>query len=106
MLGLTPRDCSGGYRCYRVALVAGIDSASIISRGYAFQEEMLYRCTLRGARVGETPIMFENRRHGQTKMSLHEIWGLLTTVLRLRWRRLTGRLKPDAGAGATPDDTR
>ncbi|NQT54066.1 polyprenol monophosphomannose synthase [bacterium] len=106
MLGLTPRDCSGGFRCYRVSLVAGIDAASILSRGYAFQEEMLYRCTLRGARVGEAPIVFENRRHGQTKMSLREIGGLLTTVLRLRWRRLTGRLKRDTEADATLGHTR
>lgn len=94
MLGLKPRDCSGGFRCYRVALVSRIDPTEIISSGYAFQEEMLYRCQLLGARIGEVPIIFENRRLGQTKMSFREIWGLGATVLRLRWRRLTGRLKP------------
>jgi dolichol-phosphate mannosyltransferase len=93
MLGLEPRDCSGGYKCYRVALVSRIDPGEIISRGYAFQEEMLYRCQLLGARIGEVPIVFENRRLGQTKMSLREVWGLWATVLRLRWRRLTGRLR-------------
>ena len=94
LLGLKPRDCSGGFRCYRVALVSRIDPSAIIARGYAFQEEMLYRCQLLGARIGEAPILFENRRLGQTKMSFREIWGLGATVLRLRWRRLTGRLRP------------
>jgi glycosyltransferase involved in cell wall biosynthesis len=94
LLGLRPRDCSGGYRCYRVALVSRVDPADILARGYAFQEEMLYRCQRLGARIGEVPIVFENRQRGQTKMSFREIWGLGTTVLRLRWRKLTGRLGP------------
>jgi dolichol-phosphate mannosyltransferase len=93
VLGLRPRDCSGAYRCYRVSLLAGIDPGSILARGYAFQEEILYRCQLLGARIVEVPIVFVDRLRGETKMSFREIAGLFVTVLRLRWRRLTGRLE-------------
>lgn len=96
MLRLRARDCSGGFKCYRVSLVARIDPASIVARGYAFQEELLYRCELLGARIGEVPILFEDRRLGETKMSLGEVVGLLTTIVRLRWRRLRGRLERPA----------
>ncbi|NQT85751.1 polyprenol monophosphomannose synthase [bacterium] len=92
VLGLRARDCSGAYRCYRVALLEGIEPASVLARGYAFQEEILYRCQLLGARITEAPIVFVDRQRGETKMSFREIGGLFITVLRLRWRRLTGRL--------------
>ncbi len=96
-LGLKPRDCSGGFRCYRLALIGRLDLDQVIAKGYAFQEEMLYRCQLLGARIGEVPIIFEDRRRGESKMSLGEIWGLFTAVIHLRWRRLTGRLALEAG---------
>lgn len=94
VLRLKPRDCSGAYKCYRVELLRRVDLDGIVARGYAFQEEITWRMQLLGARIAEVPIIFENRRLGQTKMSLREIAGLFTTVLRLRWRQLTGRLKP------------
>ena len=93
MLGLKPRDCSAGYKCYRVGTLCRIDLSQIVARGYAFQEEMVYRFQLMGARISEVPIIFENRRLGQTKMSLREILGLFTTVVRLRWRTLMGRIR-------------
>jgi len=92
MLGLKPRDCSTAYRCYRVAMLGRIDLRHIIARGYAFQEEMAYRFQLLGGRIGEVPVIFEDRKRGQTKMSLREIFGLFFTVLRLRWRKLRGRM--------------
>lgn len=92
LLGLRPRDCSGAYKCYRVALLRRLALDRIVAKGYAFQEEITWRMQLAGARIAEVPIIFENRRLGRTKMSWREIAGLFTTVLRLRWRKLTGRL--------------
>jgi dolichol-phosphate mannosyltransferase len=92
VLRLRPRDCSGAYKCYRVALLRSVALDRVVAKGYAFQEEITWRMQLAGAHILEVPIVFENRRLGRTKMSWREIAGLFTTVLRLRWRKLTGRL--------------
>jgi dolichol-phosphate mannosyltransferase len=97
VLGLKPKDCSSGFKCYRVGTLCRIDLSHIVARGYAFQEEMVYRLQLLGATIGEVPITFVNRKRGQTKMGLGEILGLFTTVLRLRWRRLVARLTGRGG---------
>ena len=85
VLGLKPRDCSSGFKCYRVGALVRIDLTRVVSRGYAFQEEMVYRFKLLRAAIGEVPILFENRQRGTTKMSIREIFGLFATVLVLRW---------------------
>ena len=65
LLGLKTRDNSGSFRCYRVSKLAEIGLDRIRSRGYSFQEEILFRCRQVGCRMGETPILFENRRAGR-----------------------------------------
>src|SRR3990172_5628340 len=55
LLGLRPKDCSGAFRCYRSAALARLDFDAIQSRGYSFQEEILWRLKRRGGRVGGTP---------------------------------------------------
>ncbi len=62
LMRLPVRDTSGGYRCYAVSLLKRIRLEHIISRGYSLQEEVLYRCRRAGCRMGETPIVFEERR--------------------------------------------
>src|SRR5262245_16671325 len=62
LLRLPVRDTSGAYRCYRVSKLAQLDLDAIWSRGYSFQEEILYRCRRAGCRLRETPIVFEDRR--------------------------------------------
>ena len=47
-----------------------IDLKKVLSRGYSFQEEILYWCKHVGCRIGETPILFENRRSGVSKINL------------------------------------
>jgi dolichol-phosphate mannosyltransferase len=79
-LGLPARDCSGGYRVYRVSKLAQIDLGSIRSRGYSFQQEMLFRCVRIGCRVGETPIIFEDRRAGKSKVNMKEAARSLGTI--------------------------
>jgi dolichol-phosphate mannosyltransferase len=72
LMRLPARDCSGAFRCYRVSLLRTTRLDLIISRGYSFQQEMLFRCHRAGARIGETPIIFENRRAGVSKVNLFE----------------------------------
>ncbi len=72
VLRLPVRDASGGFRCYRVSLLRRADIAGVRSRGYSFQQEVLYRCFQAGARIGEFPIVFENRKAGASKVSVRE----------------------------------
>ena len=83
MLGLTPRDCSGGFRCYRTELLRRIDFTAIRSRGYSFQEEILWRLKRAGARFGETPIVFVDRQRGKSKINLREAFAALWILFRL-----------------------
>lgn len=95
MLGLTTRDNSGAFRCYRVSKLAEIDFARVQSRGYSFQEEILYWCGQVGCRMGETPILFENRRAGVSKINMVEavqaLWILFRLGLARGYSGLTGK---------------
>ena len=100
LLGLRTHDNSGSYRCYRVAKLAEIDWDRVISTGYVFLEEVLYRCRMVGCTFDEVPIMFLDRRHGVTKINWKEAVGALITILRLagqRIRRVPVRRAPDKG---------
>lgn len=81
-LGIEANDCTAGFRCYRRELLSKIDLDKVYSSGYSFLIEMLYRCKRAGARVGESPIIFKDRVHGETKISRAEMKKALWTVLR------------------------
>jgi dolichol-phosphate mannosyltransferase len=87
-LGLKTRDNSGSFRCYRVAKLAEIDWSRIRARGYAFQEELLYRCRAVGCLFEETPITFEDRRFGTSKINWKESVAALWVIFRLSLDRL------------------
>jgi dolichol-phosphate mannosyltransferase len=87
LLGLQVRDATSGFRCYTRALLEHIDLASVMSQGYSFQIEMVYRALKLGYRVVEIPIRFEDRTAGSSKVSRGEVTKALATVLRLRFRR-------------------
>jgi len=91
MLGLRAHDTTAGFRCYRREVLNKIALDEIKASGYSFLIEMLYRVQRRGWRVGEVPIVFENRRLGASKVSKGEIVRALRTVLRLAWARLAGK---------------
>ena len=59
----------------------------MISDGYAFLVEMLFRASQAGSRIGEVPIIFVERRVGQSKISSGVLAESLITPWRLRWRR-------------------
>jgi dolichol-phosphate mannosyltransferase len=95
MLGLKSRDNSGAFRCYRVSKLAEIDLDRVRSRGYSFQEEILFWCQAVGCRIGETPILFENRRAGVSKINLREAFSALVILLQLGVARRMGRISPE-----------
>lgn len=83
LLALPVKDSSGGFRCYRVSLLKRLALDQLWSKGYSFQEEILYRCKRAGARIGEVAIVFANRREGQSKVNLREASRSLTTLIAL-----------------------
>jgi dolichol-phosphate mannosyltransferase len=91
LLGLKTKDCSGAYRCYRTSVLARLDFDAIRSRGYSFQEEILWHLKRAGARFGEIPITFVDRRHGQSKIDFREAVAALGIILVLRIKGLVGR---------------
>ena len=91
-LGLKSRDNSGAFRCYRVEKLAQIDFSKVRSRGYSFQEEILFWCKQVGCRFGETPILFENRRSGMSKINSREAIAAIWIIFRIGVARLVGRV--------------
>lgn len=87
--GLTPTDCTSGFRCWRRDALARIPLDRVASAGYAFLVEMLYRASENGSRIGEVPIIFVERRQGQSKVSRAVLLESLATPWRLRLRRQT-----------------
>jgi dolichol-phosphate mannosyltransferase len=73
LMRLPARDTSGGYRCYRVAALRRVELSRMLSFGYSFQEEVLYRCWQAKCKIGETPIIFEDRREGTSKANKKEM---------------------------------
>jgi dolichol-phosphate mannosyltransferase len=69
VLGIPVKDCTAGYRCYRTAALQRLNLDAIHAQGYAFQVEMAYNFWKSGFRIRETPIVFEDRRVGKSKMS-------------------------------------
>jgi dolichol-phosphate mannosyltransferase len=84
ILGVRVRDLTGGYKCFRRAVLEAIDLDHISAQGYGFQIEMTYRSVKMGFRVEEVPIVFVDRRVGQSKMSRKIFLEALTLVWRLR----------------------
>jgi dolichol-phosphate mannosyltransferase len=89
LLWLPTHDCTSGYRCYTRDLLNHINLDEVVSQGYSFQIEMVYRARRLGYRVVETPIRFEDRVAGASKVSQGEVRRALLTVLRLSVRRWT-----------------
>lgn len=87
ILGVHIRDLTGGFKCFNRRVLEGIDLNTIESSGYGFQIELTYRALKKGFTVKEIPIVFEDRRVGQSKMSrkifleaARMVWKLRFTV--------------------------
>jgi dolichol-phosphate mannosyltransferase len=88
---LKPRDCTSGYRCWRREALAVVPLQRVVSDGYAFLVELLYEASTRGARIGEVPIIFVERRQGVSKMSKRVMLESALTPWRLVLRHALGR---------------
>jgi dolichol-phosphate mannosyltransferase len=86
ILGVPVRDLTGGFKCWRRTALEALDFDGVDAHGYGFQIEMTYRAIQAGLSVTEVPIVFRERREGQSKMTpritLEAIWKV--PALRLR----------------------
>jgi len=86
--GLPPlADCTSGYRCIRADLLARCDFKTLPARGYSFQSLLLFELMRNGARVIEVPILFGERKQGESKLSLRDKIEFLVELVRLRYKR-------------------
>jgi dolichol-phosphate mannosyltransferase len=88
--GLSPADCTSGFRCWRREALQRIPIGRMVSDGYAFLVEMLFEAHRRGYRIGEVPIIFIERRQGQSKVSVPVLIESLIMPWRLRLRGSRG----------------
>ena len=92
LLSVRVRDLTGGFKCYRRAVLEAVDLDAIHSKGYAFQIETTYRALRAGFRVVEIPITFVDREAGGSKMSKAIVAEAVWKVPLLRLAALAGRL--------------
>lgn len=90
--GMTIRDTTSGYKCFRREVLENIDLDDVRSDGYAFQIEMNFRCWRKGYRMREIPIIFVDRRSGTSKLSRGVINEAVWIPWWLRLRRLLRRI--------------
>ena len=88
ILGVPVRDLTGGFKCWNRRALEDLDLEGVDTHGYGFQIEMSYRATKAGFTIAEVPILFRERREGQSKMdtriTLEAVWKV--PALRLRRR--------------------
>ena len=93
-LGITVRDATAGFRCYRRELLSTLDQLAIRSNGYSFQLEVTYVTQALGYRVREVPIIFRDRVHAKSKLGMGEILSAVQTLFRLGIHHAIGKAYP------------
>jgi dolichol-phosphate mannosyltransferase len=88
--GLSTMDCTGGFRAWGRRAIERLPLDRIVSDGYSFQVETLYEAVRAGCTIVELPIVFTERREGQSKLSHGVVLESLLMPWRLRLRRLAG----------------
>lgn len=86
ILGLPIRDVTGAFRVWRRELLESIPYKEVVSNGYVFLYEILYLAHRAGARFGEVPFYFADRKWGESKMKLSVQLEAAWRVWQVRWR--------------------
>ncbi len=90
--GLPLWDSTGGFKCYRRAVLEAVPLDRIHSNGYSFQIEMSFHAWRKGFRLKEIPITFTDRDLGESKMSRAIVYEAIWVVWRLRLAKLLGQV--------------
>jgi dolichol-phosphate mannosyltransferase len=84
ILGVGVRDLTSGFRCVRRRVLETVEPSTLRAQGYVFNIELTYRALLAGFTVTEVPIVFPDRRAGESKLSLPIAFEALMLVPKLR----------------------
>lgn len=90
--GMSIKDTTGGFKCFRRKVLETIDLDAIHSNGYAFQIEMNFKAWKKGFKIVEHPIIFVDRTHGTSKMSKNIIYEAVFLVWKLKLQSLFGKI--------------
>ena len=96
--GMPVHDPPGGFKCFRRAVLESVDLDRITSNGYSFQIEMTHTAWMKGFKITEVPIVFEERRTGYSKMKPDIATEAMMVVLKL-WVRCGFRRSPRRRTG-------
>jgi dolichol-phosphate mannosyltransferase len=86
-VGAGVSDMTSGYRAYRKEVFEEVNIAGIKSSGYAIQLEILYEIRKKGFKIDEVPIIFTDRRKGESKLGMRDIISFLTLTIKLGLRQ-------------------
>ena len=92
LTGIPIKDTTGGFKCFKKTALESLNFDKIISNGYSFQLEVNYKIWSKGLKIKEVPIIFYERRNGQSKMDKSIVFEALFAVFFLRLRRVFGIL--------------
>lgn len=90
--GIPIFDTTGGFKCFTKKALLALDLDKIISNGYSFQLELNYKIWAKGMKIKEVPIIFYERRDGQSKMNGGIIFEAVFAVFFLRLKKIFGSL--------------
>jgi dolichol-phosphate mannosyltransferase len=83
-MGFNVLDCSAGYRCFRRKVLASMDWDKMISKEPSIIEEVLYECKLKGYKIKEIPIIFQERKLGNTKLGILKLARVFIDIIRIK----------------------
>lgn len=86
--GVKVKDLTSGYKAFRKDVLINIPWDEISSGGYGFQIETVYYPYRMGYKVCEIPIIFVERRKGESKMSKKIILEAFFLVIKLALKRI------------------
>jgi dolichol-phosphate mannosyltransferase len=90
--GLNVLDATGGFKCFKRSALESLDLDRVFSNGYSFQIELNFKIWSKGLKIKEVPIIFTERRDGESKMSGGIIHEAVFAVIMLRIRKIFGYL--------------
>ncbi len=85
-------DLTSGFKCFRKSLLRNLDFEKIDAEGYGFQIEIHFYAYWKGFKIKEMPIVFTERRSGNSKMSKKIIWEAFWLVWKLGIRRIIKKI--------------
>ncbi|MEZ5979515.1 MAG: glycosyltransferase [Planctomycetota bacterium] len=92
LLGVPVGDCNSGFRCWRADTLQRIHVENTFSKGPAIVQELLFKTARAGIGIAEIPIEFVDRVRGESTLTLRILMQGYTTVLKLRWMAIVGKL--------------